>query len=167
MLFGPIQMHHQPNASVLNTQLITDHNSIADYCVDNLTATFNVTVPAHIYYCNRQIKQELLSESDFNPSSPTQLSQNSHLPLFPNHKSLSLSHSYDSNRFIGTTANSMYSVKVLLCFNFYCYFNQLDSLKFIIIHAKCQLKCVFNCFSISDLESGSGLARSSRRRSLW
>lgn len=88
---GPIQMH-QP---MLNSHLI-ENNVTHDY--DNIA----FSVP-HIYY-TRHIKQEIVSESD--SQSATQ--QNCHFPFFNKSRM-----SYDSNRIIGSTANSMYSVKVL------------------------------------------------------
>jgi len=88
---GPIPMH-QP---ILNSHLI--ENSVPhDY--DNIA----FTVP-HIYY-TRHIKQEIVSESDSQSTAQ-------HFPFFNKSRM-----SYDSNRIIGPTANSMYSVKVCLSY---------------------------------------------------
>ena len=88
---GPIQMHN----SVLNPHLI-DNSIAADY--DNIA----FSVP-HLYYNPRHIKQEVVSESDCQPSVP----QNCHFPFFNKNRM-----SYDSNRILNSSANSMYSVKV-------------------------------------------------------
>ncbi|CAG2162871.1 unnamed protein product [Oppiella nova] len=87
---GPIQMHN----SVLNPHLI-DNSIAADY--DNIA----FSVP-HLYYNPRHIKQEVVSESDCQPSVP----QNCHFPFFNKSRM-----SYDSNRILNSSANSMYSVK--------------------------------------------------------